>query len=199
MTLSTGVNVVHAQRMSLTPDIGVYIPTTALMNLANGQTNTLLEQQVSLSFGGKLDIWLTDRFGIQGTGTYAPSRLSVGLNGAGAATDANLFIGSGRLAYYVIPRTSIVSFLVNGGVGWLKRSGDAYAGVEDTSDLSGTVGAAIGLRLGPILSIRVSGESYLYKPDFVAEALQIPSTQNDFNLSIGIGVPLLGFGSSVGN
>jgi hypothetical protein len=188
-----------AQRVSLTPDIGLYVPTAQLINLASGGTTGVLEQKVSLSVGGKLDVWFTERFGVQGTGTYAPSQLSAGFGGLGASTDANLFMGSGRLTYYVLPRTSLISFQVNGGVGWLKRSGQAYADVDDTSDITGTLGAAVGLRLGPLFSVRVSGESYLYKPDFVAASLTDVATQNDFNLSIGVGVPLLGLGSSSGN
>lgn len=197
--LVLGFGSANAQRVSLTPDIGIYVPTTQLVSLASGQSTAFLEQQISLSVGGKLDFWFTDRLGIQGTGTYAPSQLSAGAGGIGASTGANLFIGSGRLTYYVLPRSGLLSFLVNGGVGWLKRSGEAYDGVEDTSDITGTVGAAIGLRLGPLFSLRVSGESYLYKPDFVAATLTDVATQNDFNLSIGVGVPLLGLGSSTGN
>lgn len=190
----------RAQRVSLSPDIGVYVPTAQLVSVATGgPTAALLEQKVSFSIGGKLDLWFNERLGIQGTGSYAPSQLSVSTGGIGASTDANIFMGSGRVMVYLVPPRSLISFMVNGGVGWINRSGQAYSGVGDNSDITGTFGAAVGFRLGPILSLRLSGESYLYKPDFLAETLTDVATQNDFNLSLGFGIPLLGMGSARGN
>ncbi len=186
----------RAQRVSLTPDIGVYVPTTQLISVATGGPATdLLEQKISLSIGGKLDLWFNQRLGIQGTGTYAPSQLSVSTAGIGASTDANIFMASSRLMVYLIPPSRPISFLVNGGVGWVSRSGQAYSGVSDNSDVTGTFGAAVGFHLGPFLSLRLTGESYIYKPDFLAETLTDVATQNDFNLSLGFGIPLLGMGS----
>jgi hypothetical protein len=184
-----------AQRVALVPDIGVYIPTRDLIDVANGGT---LHQQISLSVGGKLDLWFGNRIGIQATGSYAPSRLSFSVTEVGVQPvqeDANIFMGSGRLMVYLVPPTSPVSFLINGGVGLVNRSGTAYADLEDKTDLGGTVGATIGFRLGRVLQLRLSGESYIYNPSFYQQTDVEGRTQNDINLSFGFGIPLLGLGA----
>lgn len=185
----------QAQRISLVPDIGVYIPTQDLINVVDGGT---LTQQISLSVGGKLDIWFGSRVGIQATGSYAPSQLSLTVSQTGVdplQEDANIFMGSGRLMVYLIPPTSPVSFLINGGVGLIKRSGEAYAGLDDNTDLGGTVGATIGFHLGKVIQLRLSAESYIYNPSFYQQTEFEGRTQNDINLSFGFGIPLLGLGS----
>lgn len=182
-----------AQGVSFAPDVGVYVPTQSLIAAADGGQ---LEQQISLSVGGKLDIWFSQRVGFQGTGSYAPSRLTFNLSGPSAQEDANIFMGSGRLMVYLIPPTSPVSFMVNGGVGIVNRSGAAYTELDDKTDLSGTFGAALGIRMGNFLSLKFSGESYIYNPDFVDSVVdEIKTLQNDLNLSLGFGIPLLGLGA----
>ena len=184
-----------AQRISLVPDIGVYIPTQDLINVANGGT---FQQQISLSVGGKLDVWFGNRVGIQATGTYAPSQLALTVSQAGVAPvqeEANIFLGSGRLMVFLVPPTSPVSFLINGGVGLVRRSGAAYADLEDKTDIGGTVGATIGFHLGRIIQLRLSGESYIYNPSFYDQSEVEGTRQLDVNLSFGFGIPLIGLGS----
>ena len=186
---------IEAQRIALVPDIGVYIPTQALIDVVDGGT---LQQQISLSVGGKLDIWFGSRVGIQATGSYAPSQLSLTVSETGVnpvQEDANIFMGSGRLMVYLIPPTSPVSFLINGGVGLVNRSGTAYADLDDNTDIGGTVGATIGFHLGKLIQLRLSGESYIYNPSFYDQTEFEGRTQNDINLSFGFGIPLLGLGS----
>ncbi len=192
---SIATSSIEAQRIALVPDIGVYIPTQALIDVVDGGT---LQQQISLSVGGKLDIWFGSRVGIQATGSYAPSQLSLTVSETGVnpvQEDANIFMGSGRLMVYLIPPTSPVSFLINGGVGLVNRSGTAYADLDDNTDIGGTVGATIGFHLGKLIQLRLSGESYIYNPSFYDQTEFEGRTQNDINLSFGFGIPLLGLGS----
>ena len=184
-----------AQRISLTPNIGVYIPTTELVKAASGEE---FKQEMSITLGGRLGVAFSDRLGFEFTGAYAPSDLKVTASGfADQSVDANVFTGSGRLSYYVISSTSPISFLVTGGVGVVNRSGAFYADVEKKTDIGGTLGATAGFRLGRLLRLQVSAEDYIYKPK-----AEIPGfgpndekkTQNDIHLSFGVGIPLLGLG-----
>jgi Outer membrane protein beta-barrel domain len=184
-----------AQKISLTPNVGVYIPTTELVKAASGEE---FKQEMSITVGGRLGIMLGNRLGLEFTGAYAPSDLKVTSSGFGDQTeDANIFTGSGRLSYYVIPATSPISFLVTGGVGVINRSGSFYAGAENKTDIGGTVGASAGFRLGSLLRLQLSAEDYLYKPKAEIPGFS-PSdekkTQNDVHLSFGVGIPLLGLG-----
>ena len=194
--LTAEVHPALAQRVSITPNIGLYVPTTELVKAANGEE---FKQEMSITLGGRLGLQLSDRLGLEFTGAYAPSDLKVTATGfADQNEDANVFTGSGRISFHVIPSTSPISFLVTGGVGVVNRSGAFYADVENKTDIGGTLGATAGFRLGSLLRIQVSAEDYIYKP-----RAEIPGfgpddekkTQNDIHLSFGVGIPLLGLGN----
>jgi hypothetical protein len=193
--LMAGANPLAAQRISFAPNIGVYVPTTELVKAASGEE---FKQEISLTLGGRLGIALGERLGLEFTGAYAPSDLKVTATGVGDQTaDANIFTGSGRISYQLVPYTSAVAFVVTGGVGVINRSGEFYSGVEKKTDIGGTLGASARFRLGSLLRLQLSAEDYIYKPK-----AEIPGfgpnderkTQNDIHLSVGIGIPLLGLG-----
>lgn len=192
--LMAGPNELNAQRISIAPNIGIYVPTTELVKAASGEE---FKQEMSITVGGRLGIFLSDRIGLELTGAYAPSDLKITQSGFGdQAEDANVFTGSGRISLQVIPTSSPVSFLVTGGVGVVNRSGAFYASMQDKTDIGATVGASAGFRLGKLLRIQLSAEDYIYKPKgeipgFTADENR---TQNDIHLSLGVGIPLLGLG-----
>jgi hypothetical protein len=194
--LASQTRPVLAQRISITPNLGVYVPTTELVKAASGEE---FKQEISFTVGGRLGIQLSNRLGLEFTGAYAPSDLKVTASGLGdQSEDANIFTGSGRISFHVIPPSSPLSFMVTGGVGVINRSGAFYADVERKTDIGGTLGATAGFRLGSLLRLQVSAEDYVYKPK-----AEIPGfgpsdetkTQNDIHLSFGVGIPLLGLGT----
>lgn len=193
--LVAGVHPLTAQRISIAPNIGVYVPTTELVKAANGEE---FKQEISLTVGGRVGIALSQRLGLEFTGAYAPSDLKISQSGfSDQNQDANIFTGSGRISYQLVPLTSPIAFLVTGGVGVVNRSGTFYAGMENKTDIGGTVGASARFRLGKLLRIQLSAEDYLYKPKGEIPGFT-PSdgkkTQNDIHLSLGLGIPLLGLG-----
>ncbi len=193
--LGSQVSSMEAQGLSFTPNIGVYIPTTELVRAASGEE---FKQEISLTLGGRLGVALSQRLGLEFTGAYAPSDLKITASGLGDQNqNANVFTGSGRISYQLVPYTSPVAFAVTGGVGVINRSGEFYSNVENKTDIGGTLGASARFRLGSLLRLQVSAEDYIYKP-----RAEIPGfgpndekkTQNDIHLSIGVGIPLLGLG-----
>jgi hypothetical protein len=193
--LGSQVSSLEAQGLSFTPNIGVYIPTTELVRAASGEE---FKQEISLTLGGRLGVALSQRLGLEFTGAYAPSDLKITASGLGdQSQNANVFTGSGRVSYQLVPYTSPIAFVVTGGVGVINRSGEFYSNVENKTDIGGTLGASARFRLGSLLRLQVSAEDYIYKPK-----AEIPGfgpsdekkTQNDIHLSIGVGIPLLGLG-----
>jgi hypothetical protein len=145
-----------------------------------------------------MSILFGERLGFEFTGAYAPSDLKFTRTGLSDQNqDANIFTGSGRLSYQLVPNSSPIAFVVTGGVGVINRSGAFYAGVQNKTDIGGTLGASARFRIGKLLRLQLSAEDYLYKPK-----AQIPGfgpsdqkkTQNDVHLSFGVGIPLLGLG-----
>jgi hypothetical protein len=195
--LAAGVHPLMAQRISIAPSIGVYVPTTELVKAASGQD---FKQEISITLGGRMGIQLGSRLGLELTGNYAPGNLKITQSGfSDQSQDANIFTGSGRISYQLLPPKSPIGFQLTGGVGVINRSGDFYANVANKTDLGGTVGASARFQLGSLLRIQVSAEDYIYKPKAEIPGFS-PSdekkTQNDVHLSFGVGIPLLGLGQS---
>jgi Outer membrane protein beta-barrel domain len=177
-----------AQRLSLSPTIGVYIPTSELVKAASGEE---FKQEIGLAVGGRLGITLSPRFGIETSVTYVPSDLKFALDGSETTTDANLLFGTARATLHVIPMTQPLWLSLNGGVSLVKRGGEAYEAAEDDSDVGGVVGAAVGVRLGSLLSFYVAAEDYIYGSRFEGTTLGDESrTQNDVQIAVGFGFPV---------
>ena len=159
-----------AQKLSISPTIGVYIPTSELLKAANGDE---FKQEVGLAVGGRLGLDFSPRFGILTTVTYVPSDLKLDLaTGEQVKNKANLLFGSARATFYVLPVTSPVWLSVNGGGSYVRRSGDAYEGATDKDDIGGVVGAAVGFRLGHVLSFYVAADDYIYGTRIDATSLE---------------------------
>src|SRR5215213_1342099 len=186
VVLTASAHPLMAQRISIAPNIGVYIPTTELVKAASGEE---FKQEMSITLGGRLGVALTQGLGLEFTGAYAPSDLKVSASGVGDQNaDANVFTGSGRVSYQLVPYTSPVAFVITGGLGVINRSGDFYADVEHKTDIGGTVGASARFRVGSLLRLQLSAEDYIYKskaeiPGFAPSDEK--KAQNDIHISLG--------------
>lgn len=179
---------VAGQRVSLSPTVGVYIPTSELMKAANGEE---FKQEIALAVGGRLGINFSPRLGLVTSLAYVPSNLRFTFNENETKTDANLMFGTARLNFQAIPWTSPVWLGLNAGASLVKRSGEAFDSLPDKTNVGGVVGATLGFNLGGFLSFYVAAEDYIYGATFVDEGtLEEKRTQNDVQLALGFGVPL---------
>ena len=177
-----------AQRLSLSPTIGVYIPTSELVKAAEGEE---FKQEVALSVGGRLGLTLSPRLGIETSVSYVPSNLRFTFGDTETTTDANLLLGTVRATFHAIPMTSPVWVTLNGGASLIRRGGEAYAEVEDRSDIGGVVGATVGFRLGSMLNFYLAAEDYIYGTRVEGTGPGDESrTQNDVQLAFGFGFPV---------
>lgn len=179
-----------AQRISLSPTIGVYVPTSELVKAANGEE---FKQELALAVGGRLGLNFSPRFGVVTSVSYVPSNLRFSFNQNETTTDANLLFGTVRANFQIIPYTSPVWLGLNAGGSLVKRGGEAYESLEDQTDIGGVIGATVGFNLGGFLSFYVAAEDYIYggRTTFVeAGTLEEKRTQNDVQLAVGFGVPL---------
>ena len=188
-------------QLSLSPTIGVYIPTTELVKAASGDE---FKQEVSVTVGGRLGFNFGQRVGLDATVVYAPSNLQFSTSGSSSTTDANVLTGSGRAFVELLPKTNPISLQLNGGVGIVQRSGAAYEGVPDNSDVGGVVGATLRFRLGKVLRLELHAEDFIYKAQYAPDPANpssfdlVDKQMNDIHLGVGIGIPLLGLGGGGG-
>lgn len=180
-----------AQRVSLSPTIGVYIPTTELVAAVNGQE---FKQEIGIAVGGRLNFAFGSRFGVLTSVSYVPSKLRFTVNQNETKTDANLLFGSARATLYLLPITAPLWVSVNGGASLVHRGGDAFQNAEYKNDYGGVVGATVGVHLGSLLNFYVAADDYIYGARLEDQTLGVNSkkTQNDVQLAVGLGVPLGG-------
>jgi hypothetical protein len=180
-----------AQHLSISPTIGVYVPTSELAKAATGEE---MKQEIALSLGGRLGLDFGQRFGVVTSLTYVPSSLRLTFGEDEMKIDANLLFGSARATVYVIPPTSPVWLNINGGVSLVTVGGEAYETAEDDTAVGGVAGATLGFNLGGLLSFYVAVEDYIYgtyiAPTPGSGTLEERGTQHDVQLALGFGVPL---------
>lgn len=178
-----------AQRLSISPTVGVYIPTSELLKAANGEE---FKQEVGIALGGRLGVSFSPRFGIETSVSYVPSKLNFQFDQAGAQTktDANLLFGTARASLHVIPFTKPVWLTLNGGVSLIRRGGLAYQDAVDKTDVGGVVGASVGLNLGGLLSFYVAADDYVYGTRIADPTSTTKQTQNDVQIAFGFGLPI---------
>ena len=173
-------------QVSLSPNIGVYIPTAELARAAAGEE---FKQEISLLIGGRLGIGFSERLGFTATADYSPSELRFNAAGSEARTPGNVLTGSGRLTFQVLPPASPVLLMLHGGASVIRRGGEAFEDQLDRTDIGGVAGATAGLRLG-MLSFYVNADDYIYNATFEEGTATEQVRQHDIHLSFGLGVPL---------
>jgi hypothetical protein len=188
LVAALAANPAAAQRVSLSPTVGIYIPTSELVKAASGEE---FKQEIGLAIGGRLGLTFTPRLGVETSVSYVPSDLRFTLDNTETKIDANLLFGTGRVTFHVVPWTQPVWLTLNGGVSLVKRGGDAFRDAEDKTDVGGVVGATVGFRLGSVLNFYVAAEDYIYGTRFEGTTLgEEERTQNDVQIAVGFGFPV---------
>lgn len=181
---------------SFTPYLGMVLPTASL--LATTATGAPLKLAAALAFGARVGIGLGQRFGIDGDVGYSPGSLEVDATGVKTNQDVQTITASGRLTFYLIPRSSPLWLGVSGGVGAVRHTFSntgvaAASAISAGTNLGGVIGASAGIRLGKLLAINVGAEDYLYNASFDINGVKSTERkQHDIRLSAGIRIPFLG-------
>jgi hypothetical protein len=186
--------------LSLTPYVGVNIPTADLLNYTKQGSSTaqVTKIPIGFTFGGRLGIAVGKRVGLEGDVGYSPGSLELSDAGTKVNQDVKTLTGSGRVTFYLIPRTSPLWIGVSGGVGAVRhtfaKGGAAdLAGVTPNTSVGGVLGASAGIRLGRVIAFNVGAEDYLYNAKFDQNGQPLAAKkQHDIRLTGGIRIPFLG-------
>ena len=156
-------------RVEFAPQLGVFTATTDLpsdLDVVCGCSATL-KQGTSFGLGGRLNLWLTSRLGIEGSVGYSGSRLIVRPKSVPIASDdAHVLTGSARLLLSLQPGSLPLSFHLSGGAGVVSHGGEAYDGVRGTNDFAVTAGAGFRYPVSETISLRVDVDGYHYTAQF---------------------------------
>lgn len=187
-----GLDAAQAQRVRFAPQIGIYVPTERLYQLASGQTGSQdFQLEAGPSFGARLGFWFGRRFGVELGGNYVPTTFQLS-GGATTKQDAKLFTGTGQAVFFLLPPTGILSLFVSGGVAAVSRGGVAFTNADKTTNFGGVVGAGAGINLGG-LALTVGADLLAYKADYRGtQPVSAQLSQKDVNLKVGFGIPFGG-------
>jgi hypothetical protein len=183
---------VAAQRFSLAPEIGFYIPTEKLVDAASG---TVGELEAGLSLGVRLGLRFGDRIGLSVGGAYVPTTFALDpAGGEPERRDARLFNGTGQVVVHLLPPRGMLSIFLNGGVGVISRGGVAFTNAAETTNVSGVAGAGASVRLGGI-ALNAGAEVFSYKARYEPGGLSSSElSQRDIQIRLGLGIPFGGGG-----
>ena len=179
----------NAQRLSLSPEIGFYIPTEKLTQLTPG--GDFSELEAGLAFGARVGIWFSRRLGVSLSGSYVPSTYKFSSGSTITKQDAKLFLGSGQVVFFLLPRTSFFTLFLNGGVGVISHGGVAFTGASDKNDVSGVFGGGAAIQLGG-LALNAGVELFNYSSTPPSTSTAEAQKQRDIHVKLGFGIPFGG-------
>ena len=178
-----------AQRVSVTPLIGVYAPTENLYESKPGQTSGTETYKLDsgTSYGGSVGVWLSPRVSVAVSGAVVPTSLRRARSGGSELTEATLTQGSMQAVFLLASETATIVPYINGGFGLVSRGGDAFSASAETSSLAGVFGAGTAVRLG-MLSLSVGAEVIDYSATYdLTGGPARQFTQRDVQLRVGLG------------
>lgn len=178
-----------AQRVSVTPIIGVYAPTENLYESKPGHSGgaEIYKLSTGTSYGGAVGLWFGSRVGVRVSGAVVPTSLRQEGAGDVQRTDAQLTHGSLQAVFLLASETATVIPFLNGGFGVVNRSGEAFVASSTTSSISGVFGAGTALRMGRV-AVTVGAEVLDYNATYdLAGGPARQFSQRDVQLRVGLG------------
>lgn len=176
----------HAQRVQLRPQAGLYLPTK--LSVRDGVLH--VRQKLGLTAGVALTVTFDERFDIFAALTYIPGYAV--LHGAGKRID--LGASSHQLSLTIRPRYWLISparslsWDVHSGLGLQFGGRPAYADFFQ-STLSGIVGTTVTYRIGQIVSLQMQVQERLIRVRFGGQDARRP--QPPLRVSFGFTLPFL--------
>lgn len=170
--------------VNIVPWAGVYMPTR---NSFSDLDNAAFKRDVSVIGGARITFWGTGMLGLEGTGGYAPAKISgETIN----ETNTNMAVANVRLLLALSPVTNRVGFYLGAGPAFIARGSNPLDNNRSKTDIGGTGGAGLRFALGESgrSAIRLDLEDYLYDGDFGGGN----KFQNDLVASLGVSIALGG-------
>ena len=176
-------------QVDISTAVGAFLPLGEVSNVEvvrGFQANQIVvhDHTPGAVVGARLGFWLSSRFAIEVAGTYAPAPLDVGFRerGVGGATftqsgDATTVAASGRAHFRPAGREARSAVHLIGGLGFVTRFGDGYAGVEGLTAPAAIVGAGLTVRLTDRVTLRWDLEDTISfpSPTVVTQVNQDPN------------------------
>lgn len=169
----------HATRFEVTADAGVFLPLRNVFEYTGTLPATELEgpgtysdrwgHQSAAALGGRLTMWLNQRFAVEGTVVrasgdfefqYDEVRDGHTKHPAPIIADATVLLVSAR-GLCSAASMSAVDLVVGAGIAVINRDGAAFENMEGLRDVGAVFGVGGVVHLSPAVAIRLNADSYL--------------------------------------
>jgi len=190
-TVSTAA--VAQQKLELTPFLAGFVPLSTLgsvrVPLSGGQPNVVDGQmKTSGAFGGRLSVWVGERWGLEGSYFLSTSDLRITSGVFSRSVDAEMHGGSVKAFFQATNEPTGTDLLVSGGVSGILHRGPAFSLANEQLDLGGVLGGGLHVVMSPLVTFRIDGEIYLYRYAFAPGFASV--TQTDLLMTVGLGLKL---------
>lgn len=207
--------------VDLVPFVGFYLPTSDVFDWSDtesGVTATVTgKHKTGFAFGGRVTLWLSDTFGVEGGFAYGPGDVDYDVTVVGGGFDefvsssvsASVWRGSLKGMVNLVPSPDAsLSFFVGGGLAVVGRSGDAYKEFvirvldenvpfenEGTTDIGGVLNVGVAFDVSEMIAIRIDVEDYIHS---LKQTMRVPNDvlnsdsklQNDLQVTGGVAIQL---------
>ena len=181
-------------RLSLTPYLGLLIPTRDLIDYQNHKTRL----SVMVTWGGRLGLDIKQRVSIDAGVAYSPGSVEFLAGSTDVNERVHVLSGSGRVTLFLLRHNAPFWIGLIGGVGAVRhtfhQAGYADSLIRPGTRVGALVGVSMGVRLGRVIAFNVGAEDHVYTAYFDVQGTKTSELrQHDIRIVGGVHIPFLGF------
>jgi hypothetical protein len=196
--LAAAAGPVAAQTVDLTPRIGAYVPLVNLLEFSDPGLG-FREDKANTKFavGGRLGVWFSGAFGMEGTADYSKSGVQAYVNGIREASfTSHIFAASVRPMFRLQSPSGNVAVILSAGGGLVDRGGDYVNGLTGRTDLAGAAGLGFLVKISRHVAARIDVDGYTYTAQYgnVSAGNTSALRQYDLFITFGLTGPFRNYG-----
>jgi hypothetical protein len=187
-----------AQTVTLTPRIGAYVPLVNLLESTDPGSGLAREDKATTMFdiGGRLGVWFSNSFGLEGVVDYNRSSVQSFIGGARQENfHSHLFAASLRPMLKLSPAGGKVALIVSAGGGLVDRGGDYINGLSPPAtqftgrtDVAGAAGIGLEVKISRHVAARIDVDGYTYNAQYRSAGAGNTSNLRQYDLFITFGL-----------
>jgi hypothetical protein len=187
-----------AQTVYLTPRIGAYAPLVNLLESTDPGSGLLREDKAETKFdiGGRLGLWFSNAFGVEGVVDYSRSGVQTFIGGARQENfSSHIFAASIRPMFKLSSPSQNVALIISAGGGVVDRGGDYINGLAPPAtqftgrtDIAGAAGIGLQVRLARHVAARIDVDGYTYNAQYRSAGAGATSNLRQYDLFITFGL-----------
>lgn len=170
--------------VDFSPHAGAYVPVEHFSDVG-----AVTRHQTQFAIGGRLGVWLSPSFGLEGTLDYSEPSVNTLVNGVNVGSvPANVVAASLRPTVKLSARNGVTALVLSAGGGFVSQGGQFAAGLRGKTDLAPAAGVGLLIRLTRVVDARFDVDGYTYTPTLTDVTGFAISGRRQYDLFISFGL-----------